>query len=244
MESSVRYIQLDNAGQKPALCFRGEKVAHCIINDEARIRCIEVSLPDHDKAAMVKRLGHDYLPQAFASAMRRIMEKKPVTKRAKELIEKGKDLDGSTKLPPDTIDAEHEVRVPLPELARKGPRRVAKATTTTDAELGEIEAPSDDALEAAAAVRKGPRRVVKVPTPMPIAPLPPKASPSAKKEAKAKPTRGAGVHTLVSVLAAEAGLSQQPCRVKLRSAGLRAPYDEKNEAACRKALGLPVRGKK
>jgi hypothetical protein len=244
MDSSVRYIQLDNAGQKPALCFRGDKVAHCIVNDETRIRCIEVSLQDHDKALIVKRLGHDYLPAAFASAMRRIMEKKPITKRAKELIDNGTKLDGSTKLAPDVIDAEHEVKVPMREITRKGARRVEKVVSTTDDELGVIEVPSDDALEAAAAVRKGPRKVVKAPTPMPIAPLPPKAATGAKKEAKAKPTRGAGVHTLVSILAAEAGLAQQPCRVKLRAGGLRAPYDELKEAACRKVLGLPARGKK
>src|ERR1700748_2225371 len=116
MESSVRYIQLENAGEKPSLCFRGEKVAHCIVNDEARIRCIDISLPDHDKAAMVKRLGQDYLPQAFASAMRRIMEKKAVTKRARELIEKGDKLEAGTKLPPDTIDAEHEIKIPMEEI--------------------------------------------------------------------------------------------------------------------------------
>jgi hypothetical protein len=251
MESSVRYIQLENAGQKPALCFRGEKTAHCIVNDETRIRCVEVSLPDHDKSAMVKRLGHDYLPQAFASAMRRIMEKKPITRRAKELVEKGDKLEASAKLPPDTVEEAAAERIEAAlDPPKKGPRRVAKATSTTDRELGSIDPLGMvSGLQAIAdsgpaGARKPPRRVEKRPPPSPIAPLPSKATTSAKKDAKAKPTRGAGVHTLVSVLAAEAGLAQQPCRVKLRSAGLRAPYDEKNEAACRKALGLPTKGKK
>lgn len=248
MESSVRYIQLKNAGQKPALCFRGEKIAYAVINDEARVRTVEVSLPDHDKAALVKRLGQNYLPQAFASAMRRVKGSKPITKRAWELIEKGDKLAGDAKLPPDVIDAEQEIKVPVEEgvKSKKVPKKVNEIVGADP--LGMVSglqaiAESKAGKPAKSAIG-GPRRLDRTPTPSPIAPLPSKAAPSARKEAGAKPKRGAGVKTLVSILASEAGLAQQPCRVKLRAAGLRAPYDEKNEAACRKALGLPTQGKK
>lgn len=226
MESSVRYIQLKNAGVKPALCFRGEKIAYAVINDEARIRTIEVSLPDHDKAEFVKRLGQNYLPQAFASAMRKQSQSKPITRRAQSLIHNGDKLAPDTKLLPDDI-----VNAPADE--PEGDSLGMEAGLKAIAESGPKKAPKS--------AIGGPRRLDRTPPPTPIAPLPPKAAPSAKKEAKAKPTRGAGVKTLVSVLASEAGLAQQPCRVKLRAAGLRAPYDEKSEDACRKALGLPTR---
>lgn len=241
MESSVRYIPMKNAGVKPALCFRGEKIAYAVINDEARVRCLEVSLPDHDKAAFVKRLGHNYLPQAFASAMRRLKGIKQITKRALQLIEEGDKLDPDQKLDPEVIDGEATIKVPVQEITKKG-------------SLGKLDPLGMEAgLQAIAesGSKKGgkaaigtPRRADKGPLATPIAPLPSKAAPSARKEAKAKPTRGAGVKTLVSILSAEAGLAQQPCRVKLRAAGLRAPYDEKNEDACRKALGLPPKGRR
>lgn len=247
MESSVRYIQFNKAGVKPALCFRGERIAYAVVNDESKVRCLEVSLPDHDKAAFVKRLGQNYLPQAFASAMRRVKGSKPITKRAWELIENGDKLDADQKLPPDVIDGEATIKVPMGEVEEKSSKRVPKNTSEVVGAdplgmVSGLQAIAESGLsKASKSAIGGPRRLDRIPSPTPIAPLPPKAAPSAKKEAKAKPTRGAGVKTLVSILASEAGLAQQPCRVKLRAAGLRAPYDDKNEAACRKALGLPTK---
>jgi hypothetical protein len=219
VESSVKYIQLENAGQKPALCFRAEKIAYCIINDEIKIRTLEVSLVDHDRAQFVKRLGQNYLPRAFAEAMLKQAKSKPITRRAAFLVEKGEKLAIDAKLPPDELNPETEVSVPVQEIA------------------AEQEQPAPVA-------RKGPRRVEKTPTPTPIAPLPSKAAAGAKKAPEAKAKRAAKGRTLVSVLASELGIAEQACRVKLRAAGMRAPYDDGTEEACRKALGLTVKGKK
>lgn len=213
MESSVRYVQLENAGFKPALCFRGKKVAHCLINDESRIRVIEISLPDHDKAGIVKRLGHDYMPKAFADAMKKVGERKAMTKRAVELLAHGSELDDETVLPPDEVDAERDIGIVLPEFML--PVAPSKAPP---------EKPSPARIRA-------PRRVDPPKQPAQTV-TPPVAAPKAPKAAKAKQ----GGKTLVSVLAAELGIAEQPCRVKLRAAGLRAPYDD--EAKMRKALGL------
>jgi hypothetical protein len=259
MESSVRYIQLPNAGQKPALCFRGAQVAYAIINaSDGVIRTIEVKLKDYDKAVHVKSTrngGEDYSPIAFSDAIRRMATNRAITTRAKVLLDEGHIMKPDDTLPPEEEipmrkdePEESEENAPAPErdselphkpmrkLVRKLPKREAKAE----------DAPARKSAETGGAKRVNgsagaPRQADPPRRAGPIAPLPPKTTGTAKGQAKPKASRGGGGKTLVSILASEAGLSQQPCRVKLRAAGLRAPYDEKNEAACRKALGLSVK---
>lgn len=264
MESSVRYIQLPNAGQKPALCFRGENRALAVINDTQSIHTLEVSLQEHDKAAVVKRLGQDYMPRAFADAMRQVVSQKnkPITRLADYLItslrenaaihEQNLKIEPEDKFMPQKEEPENEeADYRDSEVPEKAPPRKIKKLPKKN---GQAAAPDPlgmvSGLQAIARSGKaangsagGPRPADRTPKPSPIAPLPNRAAAAVRKDVQAKAKRVGG-KTLVSVLAAEAGLAQQPCRVKLRAAGLRAPYDEKNEAACRKALGLPTKGKK
>ena len=262
MESSVRYVQLPNAGHKPALCFRGSKSAYAIIN-HGTIRTIEIDLKDYDKAQRVKSTkngGEDYSPVAFAEAIARIAQRTAITARAQVLLEKGFALAPEDPLPSEevmpvpkneedetvaqdseTTVADDETPKPKAKMVRKAARRInseGKAEVPERQPLGVLP-PGKRANGSAGTPRQADR-----PKPGPLLPTKSvRGAEGTKKEAKPAAKRG-GAKTLVAALAAEAGLAQQPCRVKLRAAGLRAPYDEKNEAACRKALGLPTKGKK
>lgn len=268
MESSVRYIQLPGAGQKPALCFRGSKFAYAIINEGGKVRSLEVDLKDYDKSVHVKSTkngGEDYSPVAFREAVLRIIQKagSSVTTRAQTLLDKGAYLKPDDLLPEEEpmltpkneeddetieireneegdveIDGKTHKDTVKPKV-RKLPKRVTR------------EGKAEDPPARKAAETAGPRRLNgSAGTPRPgdrdrkpaaLLPIPSKGSGASKETGKAKALRGGSGKTLVAILASEAGIAQQPCRVKLRSAGLRAPYDEKNEAACRKALGLPLK---
>lgn len=263
MESSVRYIQLPNAGQKPALCFRGETRALAVINDTTSIHTLEVTLQEHDKARIVQRLGQDYMPRAFADAMREVVKQKnkPITRLADYLVtslregaviyEQNLKIEPEDKYMPQKEEAEsEETEYRDSEVPDKSPRKIKKLPKRDSKAKAEPYYPPEFTTRAADGSRKGangsagaPRPVDRSPRPSPIAPLPNRAAAAVRKDVQAKAKR-AGGKTLVSSLAAELGIAQQPCRVKLRAAGLRAPYDEKSEAACRKALGLPPKGKK
>lgn len=261
MESSVRYIQLPNAGQKPALCFRGSKSAYAIINArDGVIRTIEINLKDYDKAQRVKSTrngGEDYSPVAFAEAITRMSITRVATQRTKFLLEHGPFLEPDATLPLEEVmptpkdeqedenEAKHSIEGAEEVAERPKVRKLPKKTREGKAKAEPAAKPAETGgakrLNGSAGA---PRTADRTPRPTPIAPLPSKPAGSVKAKAAAKASRGGSGKTLVSILASEAGLAQQPCRVKLRSAGLRAPYDEKNEAACRKALGLPAKGKK
>jgi hypothetical protein len=259
MESSVRYIQLPNAGQKPALCFRGSKTAYAVINArDGVIRTVEINLKDYDKAQRVKSTkngGEDYSPTAFAEAITRMSLTRVITARAKLLLEKGFSLSSDDTLLPEEepmptpkdeqeedFEAKHSIEGAEEVAERPRVRKLPKKTREGKAKAEPAAKPAETGgakrLNGSAGA---PRQADRTPRPTPIAPLPSKPAGSAKAKTAAKASRGGSGKTLVSILASEAGLAQQPCRVKLRGAGLRAPYDEKNEAACRKALGLPVK---
>lgn len=259
MESSVRYVQLPNAGQKPALCFRGTSTAFAVVNTNG-VRTMEISLQDHDKSRVVQRLGQDYMPRAFAEAIKAIIQRGglQITQRAQYLLDSGTAVsdDQVMKIPEekmptikeeseDGADEYRDSEVPERPLARKVKKLPRKVNGEAKGEGSDYARLSDAIMRPKAANGSvgTPRPADRPPKPTPIAPLPNRAAATVRKDVQAK-TKRAGGKTLVATLAAEAGLAQQPCRVKLRAAGLRAPYDEKNEVACRKALGLPVKGKK
>lgn len=273
MESSVRYVQLPNAGQKPALCFRGSKTAYAVINF-GTIHTIDLSLKDYDKATRVKSTragGEDYSPLAFREAFLRMIQKQSlrVTNRAKLLLEEGAHLKADAELPHEEVlplpgetnDEEETVEVgldkndnvtidgksppDLPKAPRKLPKRINREGKAEEPLIVGTRSPHETTVKRTNG-RVGAPRAGDLPRkPVPLAPLPNRAAETVRKDVQAKAKRvSTEGKTLVAALASEAGLSQQPCRVKLRAAGLRAPYDEKNEAACRKALGLPLKGVK
>lgn len=269
MESSVRYIQLPGAGQKPALCFRGSKSAYAVVNQGGRVRSVEIDLKDYDKAVHVKSTangGDDYSPVAFREAVLRIIQRagSSVTQRAQMLLDKGAYLKPDDALPeeepmPMPKDEEETVEVGVNEegdvtidgkshkdkdkpKVRKLPKRISREGKAEDAPPRKpVEATPPKRVNGSAGT---PRQADPGRKPAALLPLPRKPAETAKKTGSAKASRGTGGKTLVSVLAAEAGLAQQPCRVKLRAAGFRAPYEEKNINEYRKALGLAVKGKK
>lgn len=273
MESSVRYVQLPNAGQKPALCFRGSNNAYAIINLDGVIRTLDLDLKDYDKSQRVKSTkngGEDYSPRAFADALERMSKDRRITTRAKTLLSEGFTLKPDDPLPEEEImavrketDDEEILGLSVyeigdvkmgeqshkdkPKVRRLGPKRINRE--------GQAETPyaklADAIMHGDAGGKKrlngstgAPRSADPPRKPTPLAPLPKKAPESTKTKPLAKASRGNAARTLVSVLASELGIAEQPCRVRLRAAGMRAPYDGKNEVECRKALGLPTKGKK
>lgn len=263
MEVSVRYVQVPNAGQKPALCFRGENLALAVINDAQAVRTLTLTLKDYDKAAKVKKAGQDYLTRPFAESLIENSKKKAITRLASYLVYSIKEdcvvheqnlYEPEDKLimPKNEDPGDIEslpAELPTEPKVRKLPKRVSggkeayaidpdpfglvsgKGITFTDPRKKTVAPGSADPPKGGLVSGRLPGRGTNGL----------KIGSVAKQQAKPKRE---STKTLVSVLAAEAGIAQQPCRVKLRAAGLRAPYDERNEAACRKALGLPAKGKK
>lgn len=270
MESSVRYVQLPGAGQKPALCFRGSKTAYAVVNEGGKIRSFEIDLPQYDKSVHVKSTkngGEDYSPSAFREAVLRIIQRagSSVTARAQLLLDKGAYLKPDEALPeeeamPMPKDEENEELTPDVQEAegnhaivktrvRKLPKRInregkAEEPKRKPSPSAGIRAADADPPKRTNGSAGPPRSADPTRKPAPILPLPRKTAESAKTGAEAKAKRTGSGKTLVSMLASELGIAQQPCRVKLRAAGFRAPYEEKNINEYRKALGLSVKGKK
>lgn len=104
----VRYIPTDHnsklgwAGNKPALCFKGEKKAHCVIIGETEICTVDLPLDVVEKSPLVPHplgqgSGLSYPPQRFVERM--MGTGKPLTQEARTLLESAS---GKKKaLPPD-----------------------------------------------------------------------------------------------------------------------------------------------
>lgn len=87
MEATVRSIWTKQQhGQKPALCFRGKTHALGIINDEDMIHEVELSLRDHDIAPLLQYGAEEYPVYKFITHIERIMERKPISPEALQLI--------------------------------------------------------------------------------------------------------------------------------------------------------------
>jgi hypothetical protein len=261
MERSVRYIQLPNAGIKPALCFRGRKVAHCIINDETRVRVVEVPLPDHDKASLVQYHGGPYLPSAFASKIRSVGKRKGMTQRAVALIHLPPEIEELPELPPDepvvlSVEPSSTRLVIGPEAdipaAESRERRKTGSSGRQPKSSGTAQ-PSNRGVPPSVKCEPLRGKVPEPPktstAPAPRVPNPSRASQGSRPEKQtersssairsSKPAdRPSGApqlegqtaegtkSTLVRQLALELGIAEQPLRVKLRAAGLRAPYTD------------------
>ena len=87
VEATVRSIWTKQQhGQKPALCFRGKTHALGIINDEDMIHGVELSLRDHDVAPLLQYGAEEYPVYKFITHIERIMESKPISPEALQLI--------------------------------------------------------------------------------------------------------------------------------------------------------------
>lgn len=110
METSIRFLRIENRSIKPALCFRGRNQAHAVINDEGCIRVVShISVRDHDDAKIVLGpigLGHQEYPvDLFVKRFAEIAKRKGVTLRAAYFLKRA--LEGGVSdndtLPPDTL---------------------------------------------------------------------------------------------------------------------------------------------
>ena len=195
MEISVRSIFWDNGGFKPSLCFRGRKLAHCIINDENIVRCIDIDVADHDHAPPVPYAGDVYPVSLFRQRIREIAARKGITQKARFLIDRI-EIDLETVLPPDD-PVQHSPIIPGDTTRSQDPRGVAG-----------VNGPS------------GRQSPVNPPKTIPVPPKNPKSTAPVFQPAT-NPHRG----TLVHQLATEMKLTPTELRVRLRSVGLHAPYD-------------------
>jgi len=92
----VRFIPTDRssergwAGNKPALCFRGEKKAHCVVIREAEIGTVDLPIDVVEKSTIIpdvmgQAVGIPYPPKKFVE---RVMATgKPITPEARKLLQ-------------------------------------------------------------------------------------------------------------------------------------------------------------
>lgn len=237
METSVRYIRLENSIEKPALCFRGRTVCHAVINDELRVRAVEIPLKELDRANLVLFKQAPYPVERFITkVLREIGLEKPVTKRAEALLRRPEE---DVNLPPDE-EPTNEMRVisetgvtvleesflPDDPPAKKATKRVGPKEPAEARDRGRGQAKKvvrsargapleGDLPKAGPEVRPGPEKRPSKPT---------KGPNSLKPLEKPSPRPSPETANCVAILAAELGIGSQPLRVKLRAAGLRAPY--------------------
>lgn len=95
MEATVRSIatetcrvehQVIQTGNKPALCFQGETYALGVINDEESIHTVTLTLEEVEEAPLLTYDREEYPVGKFIAHMERIMEDKPISDEALELI--------------------------------------------------------------------------------------------------------------------------------------------------------------
>lgn len=236
MECSVKYIrETSSLGEevgclKPALCFRGRKVAHAVINDELRIRAVEIPLITYDKAAPVLYHGQPYATKAYADRVTRTAERnhKPVTQRALIFLTRSETVAEDTELPPDEPTA-----ADMPQALLKECVSFQAAGEGSDANG------SSGVQQTWPSITEFPTVLVSVPSIGSNSTITPKLDPTkisvnskcpkTFKRAEAKPDGN-----LVRQLATEFKIEPQPLRVLLRKAGLRAPYTDLD--AMRKAI--------
>lgn len=215
MEYALKQIRLGEGkgqlGIKPALCFRGTTVAHAVINDETVVRSVTITLQAYDKAPPVLLKGEPYPVDRYIRHMHEIGTRKGITRRAAALLGGGQALPSDEGLPPDETATSGSVEPP------EGPK----------------EAP-ETPPEPPAALRKTAtaRRSAKAAPPEP--PKAPKAAKTATNTAKPKPTaklkpsseKYGGRGNMVRDLAAELKTDPKALRIRLRAAGLKAPYND------------------
>ncbi len=213
METSIRFLRIENRAIKPVLCFRGRNQAHAVINDETCIRAVShIPVKQHDDAPIVMGpvgLGMTIYPiDLFVKKFEEIGKRKGMTLRAEYFLKRA--LEGGVadneSLPPDTLPGSE-----LPPQLRD-PIKVMKRGR----EINErMQRTGEGFIAAATATRR------------PDSPKPgkPSVAPPAASGGASRPTGG----TLIARIAAELKLEPPKLRKLLRAAGLSAPYDDERK---------------
>lgn len=259
MDNAVKYVHIDGASFKPALCFRGEKQAYAVVQETDRVRTVQIDLKDYDKANPVLYHGEPYNTRAYADRllMSAKAASKPVSPRARQLLTH---LDGVSEADLVTeIELTEEDSIKIisdrsPSERNRAARRPGPVQDVTAAYKAALAAvpdpppprrgkaakapsrPPEPLKEAPKVPPKGPTALRKTATvgrsgkPAPVeAPPPAKAPKTATKEVrstvKAKLKYG-GRGLVVQQLAHELSTDPKSLRVRLRAAGLRAPYTD------------------
>lgn len=243
MECSVRYVREEDSygtvtsSLRPALCFRGRKVVHAVVSDETRVRVIEISLQQYDRANALQYHGHEYPIGRMIKTLQTAAQRKGITQRAVALLERP-EVVTEDNLPPD----EPAVTGAMPERAS-----LVSALDTEPRETGSPGAQADiEVLFGKEAVRASVKRFEAARKASRFADLPTsfilehriaearRGEVKKEKKAAATPSIETAKSTLVAKLATEVGMQPQPLRVLLRAAGMRAPYTDLD--AMRKAI--------
>lgn len=116
METSIRFVRVGNSPGKdgketfrtlkPALCFRGRKRCHAVINDDTRVRVVSnLSLQDHDHSSPVTFQHAPYPIPRIVDHFTKLGQRKGITARAKFFLEHALNggVDEDDALPPDEI---------------------------------------------------------------------------------------------------------------------------------------------
>ncbi len=161
------------AGQKPALCFRGRKFMFAVAAGHP-VRVLKRPVADFDRARFVMHNGEEYSIGAAIKSLREVASRNGITAAAEQLLQRAEDVRAGD-LDEDTIDDEEDVAM------EKSGEKVAEAT----AEAGATSAPSEGQEDkVATAKRKRTKKVAGGSEPA-----------AAKKTARAKTSNGAnGAH--------------------------------------------------
>lgn len=225
MDVSVRSIFLYDGGFKPALCFRGRKIAHCVINGETIVRCIGIELHDHDRAPSIPYAGDTYPANLFKSRMLEIANRKGITQRAKMLLET-MTVDQDADLPPDD-----PVQQTPPERGTTTQSQVPSGDAGVNGSSGRHQPAGAGGKDELVTQRKGqPPKRSKPPA---LSEKREAAAPKPKltnSRKNASSTRASGAAAdrgrLVHQLATEVKMSPVDVRIRLRAGGMKAPYDD------------------
>lgn len=262
MDSAVKYVHVDDASFKPALCFRGIDKAYAVIQGQDQIRTITIELRDYDRSQPVLYHGEPYNTKAYADRL--LMSAKaasrPVTRRARQLLtntQTGLSEGELVSEEPEAIEVDSIITLSdrSPAERRKDSRRPSTARDVTEAYKAAIETYTNGPVPtptpakgpppvAAPRPRKGgktatmlppkapagPRKTATVPSAPVAAPegrtRPPKAPKTATKEPAKLTVKYGGRGLVVAQLAKELGTDPKSLRVRLRAAGLKAPYTD------------------
>lgn len=114
METSIRYVRImrsssdddgSNSVIKPALCFRGKRAAHAVVNDETCVHVVSVPLASHDASPPVLFKRLEYPLPKFIAHIERIGKSKGITQRARYFLDRAVNHEPieESELPPDVI---------------------------------------------------------------------------------------------------------------------------------------------